>query len=401
MRSGSYTGRAGTQPSSPPTGRPTRFGRGSGRGDGPQKGLWIVLAILALVIVAAVVVFAWYLPSRTSEIASTTTVASDSSPTTAASQATVDPESADLLAKSLMRSAMSALETAYLDMQTFSPEHVTAEMLTGIEPSVTFIPWPDTSAFSAATAEAVSNTVNYAGNETNYALGTVSASGNIFGIITNKEGEGNTEYYVNGQEQDWDAPLTSTTDTTAPTAPTGASGDTVLYQDYGLGCSFEYPVAWSGYSLAQLGVKSLGTGQSPLAVGDPADSIAQSTGNPTDFLVFFGAVATTPPSSSARAVIESLASSIESTYPTMTITQYEAIADFQVNGLPAASWAFRTQKQGETRTSVWKYVALCFNGDAFVFCFGSDETQWESNSALFAATLNSFQMTLMPPPLAP
>ena len=155
------------------------------------------------------------------------------------------PDMLDCLSDPLFARATPEIEAtaagvrAYVDMQTFAPEHVTPEMLTGIEPSITFVPWPDTSAFSAATAEAAANTVNYAGNETNYALGTVSASGNVFGVITNKEGEGSTEYYINGQEQDWDTPLTSTTVTTGPASSSGASDDTVLYQDYALGCSFE------------------------------------------------------------------------------------------------------------------------------------------------------------------
>ena len=45
----------------------------------------------------------------------------------------------DAAAKSLVRNAMTAIESAYVDLRTFLPATMTADALKAIEPSITFV----------------------------------------------------------------------------------------------------------------------------------------------------------------------------------------------------------------------------------------------------------------------
>ncbi len=104
----------------------------------------------------------------------------------------------DSAAKSLVRNAMTAIETAYVDLQTFNPVHatkpMTGDVLHAIEPSIVFTALADaaTTTAIAATATTSTNTVNFYGTDTTYCVGTVSASLNKFGVVVNKAAAGNT-----------------------------------------------------------------------------------------------------------------------------------------------------------------------------------------------------------------
>jgi type IV pilus assembly protein PilA len=73
----------------------------------------------------------------------------------------------DAAAKSLIRNAMTAVETYYVDNQNF----------TGITLAATGTP---------------DNRVGYDGNATSYSLATVAASTNVFGVFVDKAAAGNT-----------------------------------------------------------------------------------------------------------------------------------------------------------------------------------------------------------------
>ena len=94
----------------------------------------------------------------------------------------------DASAKSLVRNAMTDIESAYVDARTYA---VTAAALSAIEPSFTFNlqttnPVDPTTPKITSTALASSNAVDYYGAATEYSLATVSASGNLFGIYADK-----------------------------------------------------------------------------------------------------------------------------------------------------------------------------------------------------------------------
>ena len=95
----------------------------------------------------------------------------------------------DAAAKSLVRNAMTAIESAYVDGRTYA---VTAADLGAIEPSIA---WAAMSAAHvvdtatpgvSATATASTNAVNYFGEASKFSVGSVSASGNKFGVYTDK-----------------------------------------------------------------------------------------------------------------------------------------------------------------------------------------------------------------------
>jgi prepilin-type N-terminal cleavage/methylation domain-containing protein len=106
----------------------------------------------------------------------------------------------DAAAKSLVRNAMTSIESAYVDTQDFST--VTLVMLQGIEPAIA---WPDKAAAAgicsapAATSLAKSNIVSWTGTAAaTYEVGTWSQSGTEFGVLVNKAAGGGTTYYKAG-----------------------------------------------------------------------------------------------------------------------------------------------------------------------------------------------------------
>jgi type IV pilus assembly protein PilA len=103
----------------------------------------------------------------------------------------------DAAAKSLVRNAMMAVESAYTDTRDFSS--ITDTMLGDIEPSITFVVI-ETGAASAATADAQANSVNVSlTGENTYEVGSLSQSETEFGVAVNKGADGGNVFYKGGE----------------------------------------------------------------------------------------------------------------------------------------------------------------------------------------------------------
>jgi hypothetical protein len=173
-----------------------------------RKGFLAILLVILLVAAAAAVYFLWYVPNKGSS-----------------------KDEADFNARSLMRQAMTAIDKAYVEAQTYDPQAMTPNTLKAIASSITFHPMSDTSAATAPNAQAKDNAVNYAGTQTSYAVGTVSESGAAFGVVVDKQSSAKT-YYLDGQQvADWGqgatsettpngTPATELSETTTPTSQT-------------------------------------------------------------------------------------------------------------------------------------------------------------------------------------
>ncbi len=167
----------------------------SARPRSSRRGLLAILLVILLVAGAAAVYFLWYVPNQG-----------------------VSKDEADVNARSLLRQAMTAIDKAYVDAQTFDPQALTPNTLKAVASSITFHPMSDTSAATAPTAQAKDNAVNYAGTQTSYAVGTMSESGTTFGAVVDQQSDTVT-YHVNGQQTpSWDQAATSAT--TASDTPT-------------------------------------------------------------------------------------------------------------------------------------------------------------------------------------
>ncbi len=106
----------------------------------------------------------------------------------------------DAAAKSLVRNAMTAIESNYVDTRTF--ENMSPDDLKAIEPSITFA--AATGAAQNPSALASANTVNYTGTAaTTYEVGTVSQSGTSFGVAVNKASGGGNTFYIGGTTKSW------------------------------------------------------------------------------------------------------------------------------------------------------------------------------------------------------
>jgi type IV pilus assembly protein PilA len=93
----------------------------------------------------------------------------------------------DAAAKTLVRNAMIAIESAYTDTQNFST--VTQAIVQAIEPSITFaaVGAAGVCTTPAATSKAASNIVSWAvPSATSYEVGTWSTSGKEFGVLVDK-----------------------------------------------------------------------------------------------------------------------------------------------------------------------------------------------------------------------
>ncbi len=102
----------------------------------------------------------------------------------------------DASAKSLVRNAMTALESAYVDSRTYDVEEAVLE---AIEPSIDFVQGTDhvvdaTTPDVAATALATDQAVDYFGDDTTFSIATQSASENEFGVYTDKGSGGSTVF---------------------------------------------------------------------------------------------------------------------------------------------------------------------------------------------------------------
>jgi hypothetical protein len=175
--------------------RPPRQHRSS-RSHSPRrsfgKGFWITLSFVLCAAAAAAMIFFWYLPGREGDADKGTFAITP-----------VEISEADRAARELIREAMTVIESAHADSDTYAPEVMTPGVLAGIEPGITFIAWPDETAFAQPTARAAAYCVNYHGTESRYSIGTMSASGNTFGVIVDNEAGRTERLFWNGEERDW------------------------------------------------------------------------------------------------------------------------------------------------------------------------------------------------------
>ena len=114
----------------------------------------------------------------------------------------------DAAAKSLVRNAMTAIESAYVDTRDFTSTVITPAVLTAIEPSIGFTVGGTCTADPAVTAtvSATTDDVNYTGISTaatgvnEYTVSTLSASGNVFGVFVDKAAGGGNVFVksING-----------------------------------------------------------------------------------------------------------------------------------------------------------------------------------------------------------
>jgi type IV pilus assembly protein PilA len=109
----------------------------------------------------------------------------------------------DAACKSLVRNAMTAIESGYVDARTFDPTVAGMAIadLQAIEPSIKFLILAN--AATVPTATTASNTVNYTGTATTYEVGSVSASAKTFGVAVNKAAGGGNTFYVAGVAKAW------------------------------------------------------------------------------------------------------------------------------------------------------------------------------------------------------
>ncbi len=103
----------------------------------------------------------------------------------------------DAAAKSLVRNAMTTIESAYVDGRTYN---VASSVLQAIEPSIVFNQasaavvtitaaagsTPAAGTFTGVSADAGINAVDYFGDDTSFSVATISLSENTFGVYTNK-----------------------------------------------------------------------------------------------------------------------------------------------------------------------------------------------------------------------
>jgi type IV pilus assembly protein PilA len=115
----------------------------------------------------------------------------------------------DASAKSLCRNAMTAMESAYVDTQSFAT--VDAAALLAIEPAITWTATANEAAAAHPTGLIADGKHAYffSANANTYGMGAVSASGKTFGVRVNKSGatvDGvapGAAYYVGGVAKAW------------------------------------------------------------------------------------------------------------------------------------------------------------------------------------------------------
>ncbi len=120
----------------------------------------------------------------------------------------------DAAAKSLVRNAMTTIESAYVDLRAFTTtdgtDGMSVAVLEAIEPSISFV--YGAAAATAPTALTSANEVNYLGSGDEYQVGTVSASTRLFGVGVNKSAqtvaggatyEPGIHFFVDGAATSW------------------------------------------------------------------------------------------------------------------------------------------------------------------------------------------------------
>jgi hypothetical protein len=113
----------------------------------------------------------------------------------------------DARARTVVRNAMTILETLFVTAKTFDPAYATPEALGAIDRHVTFLPIdiPQTGDLGIS-ASAKDSSVNYTGQQAGYKVGTVSESGRIYCVLVDKAADGEPSYFwvdEDGTHQDW------------------------------------------------------------------------------------------------------------------------------------------------------------------------------------------------------
>jgi type IV pilus assembly protein PilA len=110
----------------------------------------------------------------------------------------------DSAAKSLVRNAMTAVESAYVDTRDFSEIDMTSDpnALAAIEPSIVFVLEDDAAAGPAQLASDNAVSVSLTGENT-YEVGTVSESEKTFGVAVNKGAGGGNDFYIDDATGTW------------------------------------------------------------------------------------------------------------------------------------------------------------------------------------------------------
>jgi hypothetical protein len=313
--------------------------------------------------------------------------------TTAPGRTDILASALDLAAQALVRNGMNAMENAYPEFGSFDPLVMTPDILAGIKPSVRFVAGPDTTVATAPISMALNDAVEYFGTSTSYAIGTVSESGNTFGVMVSLQaGPGDTTtYYVNGGVQDWEAfsspigHITPSSVVVVPTTPPIVG----RYQDPIFGCSFEYPASWIDHPPEMLN-QAVSDFESAYAVIDPLGPRIGST--PANYILFGGQREPGGVSSLPSVKLETLASFLAQDALAGAVV-IEPTTDFEVNGVSAAAKTYRVQSSGEQ--TLWRLVSLVSGERLFYFFFVAQEVQWDENKVIFDAALDSFQAWLV------
>jgi type IV pilus assembly protein PilA len=115
----------------------------------------------------------------------------------------------DAAAKSLVRNAMTSMESYYVDSRTFVGADAapvapaTVGPLGLIEPTITWV-YQATGAASTATADAGVNAVNFGNLGANtYEIGSVSKSGKVWGVAVDKSTGPGIVWYKAGSPGSW------------------------------------------------------------------------------------------------------------------------------------------------------------------------------------------------------
>lgn len=187
-----------------------------------SKGLLITLLVILVIAAALLVIFLWYLPSRDSDddepnfddqqLATQTTAGPQAADASGDTTQTAGPVTGaiaaakDVEATTLLRNSMLTVESTYAAVGTFDLSTLSADFLEDMDPSTTFNMRADDQAAKAPTSRASEMAVDFFGTATSFALGTISGSGRLFGVVASFGLDGQTiTYYVDGQAHDWGA----------------------------------------------------------------------------------------------------------------------------------------------------------------------------------------------------
>ena len=152
------------------------------------------------------VVISYYLNGRQVDTWEQSAAPSETPQTTEAPRTQTGPIAAadNVQTISTLREAMTTVQSAYVSLGTYQSSSMTSALLHSMQPSTTFVIRDSEQAATAPTASSASDSVDFYGTATGYALGTKSASGTTYGVIVSDGAGGRTTtYYVDGRMEDW------------------------------------------------------------------------------------------------------------------------------------------------------------------------------------------------------